>query len=58
MELEKLNAAKLEEFRREIDELADLIWTNLNEDNKISIYVRYIDLETGEVTNKMINKNA
>lgn len=39
------------------DELLEDIWKNLNEENKISIYVRYIDLKTGEVTNKMINKN-
>lgn len=40
------------------EEFLSDIWANLNEQNKISIYVRYIDLETGEVTNKMINKNA
>ena len=40
------------------EEFISDIWANLNEQNKISIYVRYIDLETGEVTNKMINKNA
>lgn len=42
----------------DIDELTDKIWSNLNEQNKISIYVRYIDLETGETVNRMINKNA
>lgn len=40
-----------------IDEFTAEIWENLNEANKISIYVRYIDLETGAVENKMINKN-
>lgn len=40
-----------------IDEFTDKIWSNLNEQNKISIYVRYIDLSTGEVENRMINKN-
>ncbi len=39
------------------EELIDDIWTNLNEENKISIYVRYIDLATGETVNKLINKN-
>ena len=38
-------------------ELADDIWANLNEDNKISLYVRYIDLETGKEQNILINKN-
>lgn len=41
-----------------IDEFEQKIWSNLNEQNKISIYVRYIDLKTGEVENRMINKNA
>lgn len=39
------------------EEFLSDIWENLNEQNKISIYVRYIDLKTGEVTNKLINKN-
>lgn len=38
-------------------ELADDIWGNLNEDNKISLYVRYIDLESGKEDNILINKN-
>ncbi len=41
-----------------IDEFENKIWSNLNEQNKISIYVRYIDLKTGEVENRMINKNS
>ncbi len=38
-------------------ELADDIWANLNEENKISLYVRYIDLATGKEDNILINKN-
>lgn len=41
----------------DIDEFTDAIWSNLNEANKISLYVRYVDLETGKETNRMINKN-
>lgn len=41
----------------DIDEFLSDIWNNLDDNNKISIYVRYIDLETGEVENRMINKN-
>ncbi len=33
------------------------IWEHLNEDNKISLYVRYTDLETGEILEELINKN-
>ena len=32
----------------DIDNLTDIIWENLNEDNKVSLFVRYIDLKTGE----------
>jgi hypothetical protein len=41
----------------EIDELTNLIWTNLNEDNKVSLFVRYIDIETGETETRIVNKN-
>lgn len=40
------------------EELISDIWANLNPENRISVYVRYIDLETGEAVSKMINKNA
>ena len=41
----------------DIDEFKDTIWNNLNDNNKISIYVRYINLENGKIENRMINKN-
>ncbi len=41
----------------DIDEFTNTIWESLNEQNKISLYVRYINLETGKVENRMINKN-
>jgi IMP cyclohydrolase len=45
------------EIPNDIDEFTNNIWDNLNADNKISIYVRYINLKDGSVTNRMINKN-
>lgn len=42
----------------DIDEFTNDIWENLDKENKISIYVRYIDLATGEAENRMINKNV
>lgn len=42
----------------DIDAFTAEIWENLNEENKISLYVRYVDLETGAAENRMINKNA
>ncbi len=41
-----------------IDEFTNTLWNALDEDNKISLYVRYTDLESGEQTSRMINKNA
>ncbi len=41
----------------DIDEFTNNIWQNLNEENKISLYVRYIDLKNGKSENRMINKN-
>ena len=40
-----------------IDDFTNLIWNNLNEENKISLYVRYTDLKTGAIENRLINKN-
>ncbi len=42
----------------DIDAFTDDIWSSLDEQNKISLYVRYVDLESGAVTNRMINKNC
>ena len=41
----------------DIDCFTNSLWEALNEDNKISLYVRYTDLATGKVENRMINKN-
>ena len=41
-----------------IDKFTSDIWNALDENNKISLYVRYIDLKTGAVENRMINKNV
>ncbi len=41
----------------DIDTLTSKLWENLDENNKISLYVRYVDLENGEIENRMINKN-
>ncbi len=41
-----------------IDELTKLIWDNLNGDNKVSLFVRYIDIETGKYESRIVNKNT
>ena len=42
---------------QDIDAFAKEIWESLNEDNKISLYVRYTDLETGKYERRLINKH-
>ena len=39
------------------EELADLVWTNLNEDNKVSLFVRAVPLDGSEPTEIIMNKN-
>ena len=41
----------------DIDEFTNGLWDALNEDNKVSLFVRFIDLETGEVQSRIVNKN-
>ena len=41
----------------DIDEMTDRLWKALNEQNKISLYVRYVDLKTGKAENRLVNKN-
>ncbi len=41
----------------DIDEFTENLWEALNEDNKVSLFVRFIDLNTGKATTKIVNKN-
>ena len=41
----------------DIDSFTEMLWNNLNESNKISLFVRYTDLATGEFEQKIINKH-
>lgn len=42
----------------DIDEYTKLLWDNLNAENKVSLYVRFIDIESGTFESRMTNKNA
>lgn len=35
-----------------------MLWENLNEDNKVSLFTRFINLKTGETETRIINKNV
>ena len=41
----------------DIDTFTNMVWENLNEDNKVSLFVRYIDIETGKYETRIVNKN-
>ena len=41
----------------DIDTFAQNVWNALNEDNKVSLFVRYIDIATGEADSRIINKH-
>ncbi|MBQ1709764.1 MAG: IMP cyclohydrolase [Treponema sp.] len=40
-----------------IDDFTNQIWTSLNEDNKVSLFVRFIDIESGKWETRILNKN-
>ena len=46
------------EILDDMDEFTNMLWNNLNEDNKVSLFVRYIDIATGTYETKIINKNV
>lgn len=49
---------KLVEIPDDMDSFADMLWESLNEENKVSLFVRYIDIETGAYRSRIINKNS
>lgn len=48
---------KLVEIGDDIDAFAQMLWENLNEENKVSLFVRYIDIATDEYQTRIVNKN-
>ena len=41
----------------DIDDFTNMIWNSLNEENKVSLFVRYIDMESGNAETRIMNKN-
>ena len=48
---------KLVPMMDDMDAFTDMLWNNLNEDNKVSLFVRFIDIKTGKYETRIINKN-
>ena len=48
---------KLVAIEEDIDDFTNTLWNSLNDDNKVSLFVRYIDIATGEYETRIVNKN-
>ena len=48
---------KLIGIPNDMESFTELLWNSLNEENKVSLFVRYIDIETGKYETKIVNKN-
>ena len=48
---------KLVDILDDMDAYTELLWNSLNPDNKVSLFVRYIDIATGAYETKIVNKN-
>lgn len=48
---------KLVAIPDDMDGFVDMLWSSLNEENKVSLFVRYIDIATGACESKIVNKN-
>ena len=46
------------EITGDIDSFTDMIWNSLNEENKVSLFVRFIDIATGKYETRIVNKNC
>ena len=42
----------------DIESFTETVWNSLNEENKVSLFVRFIDIATGEYETKIVNKNC
>lgn len=41
----------------DIDTFTEAVWTSLNEENKVSLFVRYIEIASGKYETRIVNKN-
>lgn len=45
------------DIRGDIDQFTDMVWNSLNEENKVSLFVRFIDIASGKYETRIVNKN-
>ena len=51
------SAPRLISIPDDMDAFTELLWNSLNSENKVSLFVRYIDIATGAYETKIVNKN-
>lgn len=49
---------KIVAIEGDIDSFTDMVWNSLNADNKVSLFVRFIDIATGTYETRIVNKNV
>lgn len=47
----------LVDIPNDMDEFAEIVWNNLDEENKVSLFIRYVNIEDGTYETQIINKN-
>lgn len=45
------------DIKGDINSFTEMVWNSLDEENKVSLFVRFIDIETGEYETRIVNKN-
>ena len=48
---------ELVEISSAIDSFTDEVWNSLNEENKVSLFVRYIDISDGTYETRIVNRH-
>jgi len=48
---------KVVDILDDMEAYTEMLWNSLNEENKVSLFVRYIDIATGTYETKIVNKN-
>ena len=48
----------LVDIKGDIDEFTNSVWNSLNADNKVSLFTRFVDIETGKYESRIVNKNG
>ena len=48
---------ELVDIKGDIEKFTEMVWDNLNSDNKVSLFTRFINIKTGKYESRIVNKN-